>query len=123
VKPFEKGKGTPPQSVKIMREKPYVVEGAKPGSEWSPLLRGSLIHRYINKWDNDYWIKYGKWLAAPRDPSVFIASEKLVIRQTGDSIIATYIRSGIICRDNLHIIINNSDCNILFFLLCSIQNY
>ena len=116
VKPFEKGKGTPPQSEKIMKEKPYVVEGIKPGTEWSPLLRGSLIHRYINKWDNDYWIKYGKWLAAPRDPFIFDAPEKLVIRQTGDSLIATFIKNGIICRDNLHIIINNSDLNILFFL-------
>jgi hypothetical protein len=116
VKPFEKGKGTPPQSEKVMREKPYVFEGIKPGKEWSPLLRGSLIHRYINKWDNDYWIKYGEWLAAPRDPSIFTAPEKLVIRQTGDSLIATYIESGIICRDNLHIIINNSNLNILFIL-------
>jgi len=116
VKPFEKGKGTPPQSEKIMREKPFVFEGNKPSSEWSPLLRGSLIHRYINKWNNDYWIKYGEWLAAPRDPSIFKVPEKLIIRQTGDSLIATVIKNGIICRDNLHIIINNSDLNILFFL-------
>jgi adenine-specific DNA-methyltransferase len=116
VKPFEKGKGTPPQSEKTIREKPYVFEGTKPNSEWSPLLRGSLIHRYINKWDNDYWIKYGEWLAAPRDPSVFNEPEKLVIRQTGDSLIATFIKNGIICRNNLHIIISNSDLNIFFFL-------
>jgi hypothetical protein len=116
VKPFEKGKGTPPQSEKILKNKPFVFEGEKPAHEWSPLLRGSLIHRYINKWNNDYWIKYGEWLAAPRDPSVFSAPEKLVIRQTGDSLIATFIESGIICRNNLHIIISNSDLNILFFL-------
>jgi type I restriction-modification system DNA methylase subunit len=116
VKPFEKGKGTPPQSERIIREKPYVAEGAKPGSEWSPLLRGSLIHRYINRWNNDYWIKYGKWLAAPRDPSVFEASEKLVIRQTGDSLIATYIESSVICRNNLHVILSNSDLSILAML-------
>jgi hypothetical protein len=116
VKPFEKGKGTPSQTEKIMKEKPYVVEGVKPDSEWSPLLRGSLIHRYINRWNNDYWIKYGEWLAAPRDPSIFNASEKLVIRQTGDSLIATFIKDGIICRDNLHVIINNSNINILFYL-------
>jgi len=116
VKPFEKGKGTPPQSEKTMKEKPYVFEGKKPNSEWSPLLRGSLIHRYVNKWNNDYWIKYGKWLAAPRDPTIFAAPEKLVIRQTGDSLIATYIENGIICRDNLHIVINNSRFNLLFLL-------
>ena len=116
TKPFEKGKGTPPQSEKVMIEKPYVIDGAKPDSEWSPLLRGSLIHRYINKWNNDYWIKYGEWLAAPRDPAIFSAPEKLVVRQTGDSLIATYIKKGIVCRDNLHIIINNSDINLLALL-------
>jgi hypothetical protein len=116
VKPFEKGKGTPPQTERIMKEKPYVVEGKKPGPDWSPLLRGSLIHRYINKWNNNYWIKYGEWLAAPRDSAIFIAPEKIVVRQTGDSLIATYIKNGIICRDNLHIIINNSDINVFLFL-------
>ena len=116
VKPFEKGKGTPPQSEKIMKEKPYVIEGAKPGPEWSPLLRGSLIHRYITRWNNNYWIKYGEWLAAPRDPSIFSAPEKLVIRQTGDSLIATYIKDKIICRDNLHIAINYSNLNLLVLL-------
>ena len=116
VKPFEKGKGTPPQSDKIMKEKPYVMEGKKPNREWTPLLRGSLIHRYINKWNNNYWIKYGEWLAAPRDPAIFSNPEKLVIRQTGDSLIATYIIKGIICRDNLHIVINNSDFNLKFLL-------
>ena len=116
VKPFEKGKGNPPQTDKIVKEKPYVIEGKKPNRDYSPLLRGSLIHRYINKWDNDYWIKYGEWLAAPRDPAIFDAPEKLVIRQTGDSLIATYIKNGIICRNNLHIIISNSNLNILFLL-------
>jgi hypothetical protein len=117
VKPFEMGKGIPPQSKKVVEEKPYVFEGKRPSIDWSPLLRGSLIHRYVNKWKNDYWIQYGEWLAAPRDPSIFKTPEKLVIRQTGDSLIATYIKSRtMICRDNLHIIINNSDYNIQFFL-------
>jgi adenine-specific DNA-methyltransferase len=116
VKPFEKGKGTPPQTERIMKEKPYVVGGTKPGPDWSPLLRGSLIHRYTNRWNNNYWIKYGEWLAAPRDSTIFIAPEKIVVRQTGDSLIATYIKNGIICRDNLHLIINNSDINVFLFL-------
>ncbi|MDR0444121.1 MAG: hypothetical protein LBH44_12025, partial [Treponema sp.] len=92
-----------------------------PDNQWSPLLRGSLIHRYINKWNKNYWVKYGQWLAAPRDPAIFRAPEKLVIRQTGDSLIATYVKNGIICRDNLHIVINNSDLN-LFYLLAVINS-
>ena len=109
VKPFEKGKGTPPQTEITMKEKPFVWEGVKPGKEWLPLLRGSLMNRYVSLWDNNYWILYGEWLAAPRNPSIFEAKEKVIVRQTGDSIIATTIGSGIICRDNLHICIPNKN--------------
>ena len=105
VKPFEKGKGTPPQTEKTMKEKPYVKEGVKPGEDWSPLLRGSLMNKYVSYWNNNYWILYGEWLAAPRKKEIFDAKEKIIIRQTGDSLIATIIGSGIICRDNLHICI------------------
>ncbi|MRS02665.1 hypothetical protein EG832_05490, partial [bacterium] len=47
VKPFEEGKGAPPQTKEVMKTKPFVKEGVKPGKDWSPLLRGSLINRYI----------------------------------------------------------------------------
>lgn len=107
VKPFEKGKGAPPQTEKTMKEKPYVKEGVKPGEDWSPLLRGSLMNKYVSYWNNNYWILYGEWLAAPRKKEIFDAKEKIIIRQTGDSLIATIIGSGIICRDNLHICIPN----------------
>ncbi|HQG38490.1 MAG TPA: TaqI-like C-terminal specificity domain-containing protein, partial [Chitinophagales bacterium] len=58
-------------------------------------------------WDNNSWINYGEWLAAPRSPAVFEAEEKIIVRQTGDRIIATLIGSNIICRNNLHILISN----------------
>jgi hypothetical protein len=108
VKPFEKGKGNPPQTVEIVETKPFVVENAKrpKGNFWKPLLRGSLINRYANFWDNNSWIAYGEWLAAPRDSKIFEAEEKIVVRQTGDSIIATLIGADIICRNNLHVIIS-----------------
>lgn len=118
VKPFEKGKGKPPQTAQTMRDKPFVVEGgARPsGKHWMPLLRGSLIHRYTTFWNNDSWIKYGEWLAAPRDPAIFKAPEKLFVRQTGDSIIATYGITGFVARDNLHIILPHTTSNLLFLL-------
>ncbi|MDP3682916.1 MAG: N-6 DNA methylase, partial [Ignavibacteria bacterium] len=47
AKPFEKGKGTPPQTQKILDEKPFVVKGSKPDPNWKPLIRGSLINRYV----------------------------------------------------------------------------
>ena len=106
---FEKGKGTPPQTVEIMDTRPYLSEEkTKPiAGNWLPLMRGSLMNRYINLWNNDYWVNYGKWLAAPRDPKIFEAEEKIIVRQTGDRIIATIIGANIICRKNLHIMISN----------------
>jgi adenine-specific DNA-methyltransferase len=53
------------------------------------------------------FIKYGEWLAAPRNSEIFKAEEKIIVRQTGDRIIATLIGANIICRKNLHIIISN----------------
>jgi hypothetical protein len=105
VKPFEKGKGKPPQTDKICKEKPFVVEGKRPDHNWSPLLRGGLIDRYVNLWNKDYWILYGEWLAAPRDPKIFEAPEKIAIRQTGDSLIATLVGSGFIMRNNMHVVL------------------
>lgn len=117
IKPFEKGKGTPPQTAAIMETQPYVVEGKKPAKEWKPLLRGSLIQRYKLLWDNDYWVLYGEWLAAPRDPAIFAAPRKIVIRQTGDSLIATTVGSGFIARNNLHILLLKNNNYSLDYLL------
>lgn len=105
IKPFEKGKGAPPQTEKTMIEKPFVKEGVKPGKDWQPLLRGSLINRYKNLWSKDYWILYGNWLAAPRDSSIFSNPNKIFVRQTGDRIIATFSNELFYARNNLHIII------------------
>lgn len=111
VKPFEKGKGIPPQTEQIAKEQPYVAEGAKPAEDWSPLMRGSLMNRYTNLWNEDYWIQYGPWLAAPREPKIFSANEKIIVRQTGDSIIATLLGKGVICRNNIHICIPMQNYN------------
>ncbi|MCC5907826.1 MAG: DUF559 domain-containing protein [Balneolaceae bacterium] len=116
VKPFERGKGKPPQTKEIMKSKPFVKKGEKPDNNWQPLLRGSLIQRYENLWDSNYWIKYGEWLAAPRNSKIFEADKKIVVRQTGDGIIATLIGKDIICRDNLHIILLKNSINLKFCL-------
>ncbi len=119
VKPFEIGKGNPPQTEKIAKERPYVVEGVAidKSKNWSPLLRGSLIQRYRNLWNGDYWILYGEWLAAPRSPEIFDAPKKIMVRQTGDSIIATIIESGYIARNNMHILLKNENPYKLEYLL------
>jgi hypothetical protein len=106
---YEKGKGSPPQTAEIMKDKPYHSDSnEKPnGRNWLPLMRGSLMNRYVDYWRDNYWVDYGEWLGAPRDFKIFEANEKIIVRQTGDRIIATIIGSNIICRKNLHILISN----------------
>ena len=106
---YEKGKGKPQQTAEIMRLRPFDSDSLqKPkGENWIPLMRGSLMNRYINSWDNNYWVNYGEWLAAPRNIKIWEAKEKIIVRQTGDRIIATLIGANIICRKNLHVIISN----------------
>ena len=106
---YEKGKGNPAQTAETMKVKPFESNDfQKPkGKNWLPLMRGSLMNRYINIWNNNYWVDYGEWLAAPRNRKIWEANEKIIVRQTGDRIIATIIGKDIICRKNLHIIISN----------------
>lgn len=116
VKPYEKGKGKPAQTSLTMKEKPFTSEN-RVDDTFSPLIGGSSFHRYQIFWDNDYWIKYGKWLAAPRDKDIFDAKEKLIFRQTGDSLIGTIVDNRFIMRDNTHIILpKNNDFNLKFSL-------
>ena len=117
VKPFQTGKGKPKQTQQTVINKPYVVENKpKPkGNHWLPLMRGSLMNKYVNFWNENSWIMYGEWLAEPRKPFVFEAEEKIIVRQTGDSIIATIVGKNVIARDNLYLVIPKST-NIKFLL-------
>jgi len=107
TKPFQVGKGKPPQTKKIVENKPYVSERRKDDT-FIPLLRGSMMNRYKILWANNYWIKFGDWLAEPRYSASY-DSEKIIIRQTGDSLIATYDKDKFIVRDNLYTIVNFPD--------------
>jgi methylase of polypeptide subunit release factors len=120
AKPFQSGKGTPKQTKEIVKSKPYVSEFYQDG--FSPLLRGSLMDRFCIKWEQNYWIKFGVWLAEPRPSAHYDASCKIIIRQTGDSIIAAIDTQQFIVRDNLYTCINidsNTDLYTILGLLNS----
>lgn len=77
-KPYEEGKGVPPQSKKILKTKPFTGT-VNHGKGWMPLLRGNDVHRYEVKSKKLEWILYGEWLAAPRSMDVF-SGERIVIQ-------------------------------------------
>jgi len=116
TKPFQKGKGNPPQTEDILKSQVFVQEYRK-DETYLPCLRGSLINRYSIFWNKNYYISYGDWLAEPRYSAKFETKEKLVIRQTGDSIIATYDDNQFICRDNLYVLRDdNNICSLKLIL-------
>lgn len=106
TKPFQAGKGVPKQTKEDVKQKAFVSEVPKEG--FRPLLRGSLMNRYKILWNNNYWIKYGEWLAEPRPSASYDAPEKIVIRQTGDSLVATLDCNQFVVRDNLYTCIGKS---------------
>ncbi|MDX2076008.1 MAG: TaqI-like C-terminal specificity domain-containing protein [bacterium] len=121
AKPFQVGKGNPPQIREIVTRQPFVANYQK-DSTFRPLLRGGLIQRYSILWNNDYWIKFGDWLAEPRYSAGYDAKAKIVIRQTGDSIIATIDTSQFIVRDNLYTILPISKDISLYFCLALLNS-
>ena len=104
AKPFQVGKGKPKQTQAIVDSKCYVSDYRKDDS-FKPLLRGSLMNRYSISWNQDYWISFGAWLAEPRYSANYDAEEKIIVRQTGDSLVATIDVNQYIVRDNLYTII------------------
>lgn len=118
AKPFQVGKGVPKQTKKTLLEKPFVSD-KKVTKDFVPLLRGSLINRYQILWNKDYYIKFGEWLAEPRISADYDLPEKIIIRQTGDSLVATLDRRQFIVRDNLYTISINkniSNLNLSYIL-------
>lgn len=103
MKPYEKGKGNPAQTQKMVDERIYDAE-YQIDKTYKPVLRGRDIEKYLIKWNGTRWIKYGDNLGAPRYSANFDADEKIVIRQTGDCLIATLDTTQFVCMNNMHVI-------------------
>jgi hypothetical protein len=103
IKAYEVGKGNPAQTETIRDTKPYTSEN-KQNEDWYPFYDGKHIGRYQLLWKNNNWIKYGKWLAAPRNPENFIGEKILIRKITGKTLIATYIPSTSYCNTLLFVL-------------------
>lgn len=112
--PYEEGKGTPPQTREMMKSKIY-NSSYQINSTYRKAVRGADINRYVNYWKGNRWLKYGNNLAAPRKVEIF-DNPKLILRQTGDAIIATYDADKFICFKNTHVINAKNGTNLLYIL-------
>ena len=99
LKPYEKGKGTPAQTREMMNEKVY-HSSKKEDETYLPLLGAKHIKRNFLAPYQEY-IKYGKNLAAPRNPEIFEGERILVNR-----ILSKDKIDGVLVSDTY---INNTD--------------
>lgn len=116
MKPYQVGKGLPKQTKEVVKNRIFDAE-IKIDDSYEKLLRGKDIEKYLIKWAGNRWIKYGDWLAEPRQTAKFDSPEKIVLRQTGDSIIATLDTERFVCMNNMHVILEKESKYPLKFLL------
>jgi adenine-specific DNA-methyltransferase len=124
-KPYEEGKGTPPQTKKTLESKPFTSE-IKRAKKWLPLLRGNDVQRYCLISKKPEWISYGDWLAAPRTMEVFSGNRILIqaIRNPSiiDRIIATITDDTFITRINVYSLLKKHGAHVDLYALLTIIN-
>ena len=122
IKAYEVGKGTPSQSELIRDTKPF-TSSVKKSKDWLPFFDGKDIGHYSLQWDNNNYINYGKWLAAPRDQENFKDDKILIRKITGKTLIAHYIRDTAYCNTLLFVLrLNLILANIGYKALLGILN-
>ncbi len=118
MQPYEEGKGEPIQTRQMMKEKLYHSK-QKINEDWKPLLTARNIKRYRLDWQGD-WIKYGKNLAAPRAPEIFLGPRILIQRIISSSTLAgNFTDESLICNTDVITLKPKQDMprkTILFFL-------
>ncbi len=104
IKPYQVGKGNPAQTRETVDTRPYDAD-SKLDSSYRLYLRGSDIQRYTISPIKLRYLKYGPWLAEPRPAANFDAPEKIVMRQTGDSLVAAIDTKKHLCLNNMHVLV------------------
>lgn len=121
LKPYEVGKGNPPQTKRDVENRIFDAEFKKDNT-YKPYLRGEDFHKYDFNPNEPRWISYGDWLAAPRPTTPFFVSKKIVIRQTADLIIATIDNKQYLNLNNVHNLILNVENYSLEFILALLNS-
>ena len=115
---YETGKGTPTQT-NSMKERRIYHSDFPLDDGWRKYLDGIDVKRYEMGWSGQY-IKYGKNLAAPRDPALY-QGKRLLIRQIPSkppySINGMFIDQDYINdRNSMIIKANHADYDIFYIL-------
>jgi type I restriction-modification system DNA methylase subunit len=90
------------QSEHIVRDKPYTSQ-TKASKSFEPYIIGKDVNRFSYRIDNRHFVKWGNWLAAPRDEKYF-TGERIVMREIlGDNFVCTIISEDLKIDRSLYI--------------------
>jgi adenine-specific DNA-methyltransferase len=100
MKPYQVGKGNPPQTQKIVDEKGFDAK-KQIDKNYFPLLKARNVKRYRMNWQGD-WIKYGVHLAEPRTSSLF-DGERILIQRivSGQCLDGAFTSEKFICNTDV----------------------
>ena len=101
VKPYQTGKGKPKQTRETVDRRVFDADHRK-DKTYHQYLMGRDLGRYVVDPVEERWISYGDWLAEPRPRAPFFEPRRIVIRQTGDSIIAAIEDKQRLTLNNIH---------------------
>ena len=116
IKPYQTGKGIPKQTEEDVKNKMFTSD-RKIDDTYIQCIIGKDFHRYCFLQDPNMYLSYGKWLAEPRESAPFFEEEKIILRQTSDSLIGTIDNKQRINLNNVYNIgRKGSEYNLKFLL-------
>lgn len=120
IKEYEVGKGKPPQTKKDCTDKVFNSK-KKLNKFYREHVTGSEIDHFIIKYDGEY-IKYGEWLAAPRDSYYFEPIEKIIIREipAKGKLKVAFTDKGYTVKNTAHIFVPKEEFEAKY--LCAVLN-
>ncbi len=121
IKGYEVGKGIPPQTEEVRTTKPFTA-ASRLHDAFLPFYDGKHVGRYCLLWQENNWLHYGPWLAAPRNPDNFIGDKILIRKIVGETLIATYVPDTSYCNTLLHVLKRKPEVSLSYPYLLGILN-
>jgi len=107
IKPYQTNKGTPKQTKEDIKNRIYDAD-CKIDETYKNYMVGGSISKFSINPSSTNWLKYGKFLAEPRQSLDFFQT-KIMVRQTSDRIISAVDYQGLLSLNNVHNIVIKND--------------
>ena len=120
IKPYQTNKGKPKQSQDDVKNRIFDSDYKIDETYYNYIVGGS-INKFIINPSKYNWLKYGNFLAEPRQSLNFF-QKKIMVRQTSDKIISAIDYKGLLSLNNVHNIVVNNEKYSYETLVCILNS-